>query len=168
MKVCFATSECVPFVKTGGLADVSGALPKALSELGCDVRLFLPLYQSVRVYDHGFTPATDLQDVPVRLGGGPALVHRDSAAHYSPRILRELRRLGAERGIPVQDAVLYHYGSDGANLVRQGMETALVAPPIRYSHSPFEAIDPADVVATVDLLVAYLTAHSAEQDRDGR
>ena len=33
-KILFATSECVPFIKTGGLADVAGALPKALIENG--------------------------------------------------------------------------------------------------------------------------------------
>jgi tetrahedral aminopeptidase len=93
----------------------------------------------------------------VRLGGGPALVHRDSSAHYSRRLIGELRATAAEHGIPVQDAVLYHYGSDAAHLIRQGMETVLVAPPIRYSHSPFEAVDPADVEATVRLFAAHLT-----------
>jgi starch synthase len=44
MKVLFAASEAVPFVKTGGLADVSGALPAALKDLGVDVRVFLPFY----------------------------------------------------------------------------------------------------------------------------
>ena len=47
MKILFATSECVPFVKTGGLADVAGALPKALKAKGEDVRVILPLYGSV-------------------------------------------------------------------------------------------------------------------------
>ncbi len=44
MKVLFAASECAPFVKTGGLADVIGAVPKALSALGVDVRVMLPGY----------------------------------------------------------------------------------------------------------------------------
>jgi endoglucanase len=57
--------------------------------------------------------------------------------------------------------VLFHYSSDGAHLARQGMETMLVAPPIRYSHSPFEAVDPADVEATVRLFEAYLTEPAA-------
>ena len=47
MKILFATSECVPFVKTGGLADVAGALPKQLKKLGAEVRVILPLYRDV-------------------------------------------------------------------------------------------------------------------------
>ncbi|NIR01886.1 MAG: starch synthase, partial [Gemmatimonadales bacterium] len=41
------TSEAVPFAKTGGLADVAGALPPALARLGHDVRLALPKYSAI-------------------------------------------------------------------------------------------------------------------------
>jgi starch synthase len=44
VKVLFAVSECVPFVKTGGLADVAGALPKELKKFGADIRVILPKY----------------------------------------------------------------------------------------------------------------------------
>ncbi|MAT64318.1 MAG: glycogen synthase GlgA [Gammaproteobacteria bacterium] len=47
MKILFASSEVHPLVKTGGLADVSGALPRALKNQHQDVRLILPAYQSV-------------------------------------------------------------------------------------------------------------------------
>ena len=47
MKVLFAGSECYPFVKTGGLADVMGALPKALKAQGIDVRVILPKYACI-------------------------------------------------------------------------------------------------------------------------
>ncbi|MCL1991090.1 MAG: glycogen synthase GlgA [Defluviitaleaceae bacterium] len=47
MKVLFAVSECAPFVKSGGLADVAGALPKALQQIGVDVRVILPLYGQI-------------------------------------------------------------------------------------------------------------------------
>jgi starch synthase len=47
-KVLFAVSECAPFVKTGGLADVAGALPKALGALGVAVRVLLPAYPALR------------------------------------------------------------------------------------------------------------------------
>lgn len=50
MKVLFCTSECVPFVKTGGLADVAGALPVALRQEGVDVRVILPKYRSIDEY----------------------------------------------------------------------------------------------------------------------
>lgn len=43
-KILFAASECVPFVKTGGLADVVGALPKAFDKEEYDVRVVIPLY----------------------------------------------------------------------------------------------------------------------------
>ena len=44
MRVLYITSEVYPFAKTGGLADVSAALPAALRELGIDVRLLVPGY----------------------------------------------------------------------------------------------------------------------------
>ncbi|MBI5658286.1 MAG: glycogen synthase GlgA [Nitrosomonadales bacterium] len=47
MRVLFATSEAVPLIKTGGLADVSAALPAALHGMGVDVRLLLPAYPQV-------------------------------------------------------------------------------------------------------------------------
>ena len=47
MKVCFVTSECVPYIKTGGLADVSGSLPLSLYENGVIVKVFLPLYDKI-------------------------------------------------------------------------------------------------------------------------
>ena len=48
MNILFASSEAHPLIKTGGLADVSGALPRALKNLRQNVRLVLPAYQSVK------------------------------------------------------------------------------------------------------------------------
>ncbi|MBP3649306.1 MAG: glycogen/starch synthase, partial [Clostridia bacterium] len=47
MKILFTASECVPFVKTGGLADVVGALAPVLSKQGHDVRVILPMYTAI-------------------------------------------------------------------------------------------------------------------------
>ena len=48
MKILYATSEAVPFCKTGGLADVAGSLPPALAEEGAEIAVILPLYQRVK------------------------------------------------------------------------------------------------------------------------
>jgi len=48
MHIVFASSECVPFAKTGGLADVVGALPPELVKLGHEVTVYLPLYAGVK------------------------------------------------------------------------------------------------------------------------
>ncbi len=47
-KVLSVASECVPLIKTGGLADVVGALPGALGRIGWDMRVLLPAYRSLR------------------------------------------------------------------------------------------------------------------------
>jgi len=52
MKVLIASPEIYPFVKTGGLADVTGALPKALKKLGVDVRVILPKHKGIE--ERGF------------------------------------------------------------------------------------------------------------------
>jgi starch synthase len=49
MQIAFAASECVPFSKTGGLADVIGALPPALANLGHQVTVFLPRYRQTQL-----------------------------------------------------------------------------------------------------------------------
>lgn len=49
IKVLLASSEVVPFAKTGGLADVAGSLPLALEECGVDARIIMPKYASVKV-----------------------------------------------------------------------------------------------------------------------
>ncbi len=48
MRVAMVVSEMEPFAKTGGLADVAGALPLALGKLGVQVHVFLPRYGSIR------------------------------------------------------------------------------------------------------------------------
>ena len=51
LKVLFASPEVVPFVKTGGLADVSGMLPKKLAAMGHSVKVFLPDYATISKKD---------------------------------------------------------------------------------------------------------------------
>lgn len=66
LKVLYVASEAVPFIKTGGLADVAGSLPKALKKQGVDIRVVMPKYGKIsheyldkmeHVYDGEFTMA---------------------------------------------------------------------------------------------------------------
>src|SRR3569833_1460747 len=50
MQIDFAASEATPYAKTGGLADVVGALPREIAKLGHQVSVFLPLYASARTH----------------------------------------------------------------------------------------------------------------------
>ncbi|MDZ4713725.1 MAG: glycogen synthase GlgA [bacterium] len=68
MKIAFVASECFPYVKTGGLGDVVGSLPKALEEEGCVVKLFLPLYSGIKTEQHNIKPFEEFKDIPIRIG----------------------------------------------------------------------------------------------------
>lgn len=73
MNVLFVSPEVYPLVKTGGLADVAGALPLALGSLGADVRVLLPAYRGVRAHSALTSGSARLAEIP-ELFGGPAQV----------------------------------------------------------------------------------------------
>lgn len=65
LKILILSAEVVPFAKTGGLADVVGALPKALKSLGHDVRVVMPRYGKIDVAMFGLEHAVGPFDVPL-------------------------------------------------------------------------------------------------------
>jgi len=65
LKILMLAAECVPFVKTGGLADVVGALPKALEALGQDVRVAMPRYGRIDPTKFGLSAALSSFPVPM-------------------------------------------------------------------------------------------------------
>jgi starch synthase len=69
LKILFITSEVVPFVKTGGLADVSAALPLKLAEMGHQVRIIVPKYGAIDERINKIHEVVRLKDIPVRIGG---------------------------------------------------------------------------------------------------
>ncbi len=112
MNIVFAASEGVPFSKTGGLADVVGALPRALAALGHQVSVYLPRYRQTKLTD----PATVVRSVTVPfddqyrfasvVSGGSQGGVRFYFVEY-PAILRSRRSLRhASRGLSRQRRAL--------------------------------------------------------------
>jgi len=82
LKVLIAASEVVPFAKTGGLADVAGALPKELKKLGHDVRVILPFYKETKksklaIKDSGETLLIEISDKIVHAKVFTANIHKN-------------------------------------------------------------------------------------------
>jgi putative aminopeptidase FrvX len=115
----------------------------------------------------GDFPGPDPLDFPAKLGAGPIVVLQDGSCHYSRPLSLALLGTAARLNLPVQRAVFQHYGSDGAALIRRGVETALLTYPTRYTHSPIETVDEDDVLACVRLLEAFLTSTPGEQSQNG-
>ncbi|MBD3867417.1 MAG: glycogen synthase GlgA [Acidobacteria bacterium] len=69
LRICFVSSEVAPFAKTGGLADVSSALPGFLAGAGHDVRVFMPMYGSINHDRADMKPVHGLTDIAVDMGG---------------------------------------------------------------------------------------------------
>ena len=83
LKVLFASSEIAPFAKTGGLADVCGALPQSLIPLGVQPTLILPLYRTVK--ESGWDLTMVIEDLPVQVGDAQI-----SADIYQGRLTDEI------------------------------------------------------------------------------
>ncbi|WP_420645432.1 glycogen synthase [Candidatus Leptofilum sp.] len=77
-KILFLSAEVSPFAKTGGLGDVGGSLPKALHELGHDVRVVMPAFQKIEAGYPGVTPMPGSLMVPTGTGQLPAGVFQST------------------------------------------------------------------------------------------
>jgi len=104
----------------------------------------------------GDVPGVSEREHATALGDGPIVVHRDTGIIYDRPLTMRLLDLARRNDIPVQDGLFAGYGSDGLPLWESGTPTALVTVPTRYTHTAFEAIDPRDLQATVDLLAALV------------
>lgn len=69
LKILFVASEMVPFAKTGGLADVAGALPKALKDQGHDIRVMMPKYGVIKDRRFNLRSVIRLMEIRIPMGG---------------------------------------------------------------------------------------------------
>ncbi|MFP3951997.1 MAG: M42 family metallopeptidase [Candidatus Bathyarchaeia archaeon] len=124
---------------------------ESLSRHGFDVSIALDIGIA------GDYPTLKSGRMPIKLGEGPVIVYKDGRIHYNLEVIHELRRVAEEHGIPYQHGIFEHYSSDSATMIAGGTRPGLLAPPCRYSHSPFEMMHLKDVKNTIELLYSYLT-----------
>ena len=101
LKVLFATSEIAPLIKTGGLADVSGALPVALRAIGVDVRVLVPGYPKVLAQLGPHEVVATFHDLP---GFPPSRLLFSIMASDVPLLVLDCPSLFQRDGGPYQDA----------------------------------------------------------------
>lgn len=192
LHVLYVASECAPWSKTGGLADVSAALPAALRALGIDARVLMPLYPTVprnelREFAH-YSATARLPEarvvagelpnrVPIFLVNCPALYDRaggpyqDEAGHDwndNARRFALLARIAANLGSS---------GAEGwqADIVHcHDWQTGLAPAYMRYGPQPhaasvftihnlaFQGIFPADIIEQIELPAASFNVDGVE------
>jgi len=127
MRVLFVTSECYPYVKTGGLGDVSAALPVALRAIGADVRLLMPAYPA---FLDAMTVERTVWSLP-RLPGldeaSPGRLLAARTAEGVPAYLVDAPTLYARAGNPYLDASGRDWADNAARFAALGKVAALMA-----------------------------------------
>ncbi|MDO9011079.1 MAG: glycogen synthase GlgA [Gallionella sp.] len=121
IKVLFVTSEIAPLIKTGGLADVSGALPAALRSLNIDVRVLLPGYPRVMAQLGPNEVVASFADMP---GFPPSRLIFSILSSGVPLLVLDCPELYQREGGPYADAS----GHDWAdNALRFGLLSRIAA-----------------------------------------
>ena len=101
MRVLFVASEVAPLIKTGGLADVSAALPAALRAIGVDVRVLLPGYTVVMAQCQSYDEVASFSTL---VGFPPARLLSGKMANGVPLFVLDCPSLYQRGGGPYQDA----------------------------------------------------------------
>ena len=153
MRVLQVSAELVPLVKTGGLADVTGALPAALNAAGADTRLLLPGFPAFR---ESLTHETAVAALALPWGEGTASLLRGRLAGHglTPVYLLDAPALFERPGNPYADAAGLAYPDNHRRFALLGLAAARLA----------EGIDPdwlPEIVHAHDWHAALACAHLA-------
>ncbi len=125
MKILLVASEVNPFVKVGGLADVAGALPKALVGLGCKVSVVMPMYRQLNLGDYNVSEFINVLDVPLGYGNETASIKRVSLSNDIDLYL-------VDNGAYFQRENLYNFPDDPRRFIffsRASFELAKILDP---------------------------------------
>lgn len=79
LNILFVTSEAEPFAKTGGLADVSGALPQIIRELGHEIRIMMPRYGNISERKFKLHDVIRLREIPIPIANTVKIGHVNSS-----------------------------------------------------------------------------------------
>jgi endoglucanase len=104
----------------------------------------------------GDIPGVPDQIMPLRLGAGPGLVHKDEMVHYDHALTMALEAAANAADIPIQHVVFGSFGSDGHALMKADVPAAMVVFPARYTHSPFETGHLDDIEALANWLCTFV------------
>lgn len=104
----------------------------------------------------GDIPGIQEDIMPLYLGKGPILVHKDSLVHYDHRVTQAFEKAAVVAGIGIQHGIFGSFGSDGGAFMKADIPTALLAFPTRYTHTPFETAHLGDIEGMVRWLEAFV------------
>lgn len=167
------------FVMIEALRKLKGATPQAEIYAVTTVQEEVGL-RGARVSGYGVSPdigvaldVTIAADVPgaqdaehvTKLGQGVAIKIKDSTSISHPKLVRFLRTLAEERGIPYQLEILPRGGTDAGamQLTKEGVAAVTLSIPTRYVHTVVESAHVRDIQAAIELLAAFLErAHEAD------
>ena len=141
LKILLLAAEAVPFAKTGGLADVAGALPKAIQALGHDIRLAMPRYGRIKADAFGLQEVAPAFDVPISDGTEPASILQATIGRGVPVYMVENAKYFDREGI-------YMYPDDAdrfiffCRAVLEGLKLLEWRPDVIHCHDWHTAIVP--------------------------
>jgi endoglucanase len=143
--------KCDLYLASSVMEEVGLRGAQSLAREGYEVSLALDIGIA------GDYPSLPKGRMPISLGAGPVIVYKDAGIHYNLDIIRELRAVAERNNIPYQHGIFTGYSSDSSAMIAGGAKPNLIAPPTRYSHSPFEMVHLDDLENTVNLLYHYIT-----------